>query len=138
VLADAPLADLRLALNQNQPLGDDRFYAEIEAVTGQRREPRKRGRPKKEAPEETRRDNQQQELQEIEPGPNGANFSELTCQIIHLSAPMATYPCFLGWPFSRTSSRASRRGLVMSGNVLRRRLRWRGLDAPGSETLYGN
>jgi putative transposase len=30
-LADAPLADLRMALNQTQPLGNDRFYAEIEA-----------------------------------------------------------------------------------------------------------
>jgi putative transposase len=50
-LEDAPLADLRMALNQNQPLGNDRFYAEIEAVTGQRREPRKRGRPRK-GPEE--------------------------------------------------------------------------------------
>jgi putative transposase len=47
-LDDAPLGDLRLALNQSQPLGNDRFYAEIEAVTGQRREPRKRGRPRKE------------------------------------------------------------------------------------------
>ena len=61
-LADAPLADLRLALNQNQPLGNDRFYAEIEAVTGQRREPRKRGRPKKEPPEERLADKRQQEL----------------------------------------------------------------------------
>jgi putative transposase len=39
-LDDAPLAELRLALNQNQPLGNDRFYADIAAVTGQRREPR--------------------------------------------------------------------------------------------------
>jgi putative transposase len=46
-LDDAPLADLRMALNQSQPLGNSRFYAQIEAVTGQRREIRKRGRPKK-------------------------------------------------------------------------------------------
>ena len=30
--------DIRLALNQNQPLGSSRFYARIEAMTGQRRE----------------------------------------------------------------------------------------------------
>ncbi len=29
--------DIRLALNQNQPLGHSRFYARIESVTGQRR-----------------------------------------------------------------------------------------------------
>ena len=42
-----PLAELRLALNQDQPAGNDRFYREIEAMTGQRRELRKRGRPRK-------------------------------------------------------------------------------------------
>ena len=36
--------DMRLTLNQNQPLGNARFYAEIEAVTGQRRETRPRAR----------------------------------------------------------------------------------------------
>lgn len=36
--------DIRLALNQNQPLGNSRFYARIEATTGQRREARPRGR----------------------------------------------------------------------------------------------
>lgn len=46
-LDDAPLADLRMALNQDQPLGNSRFYAEIEAMTGRRRELRKRGRPRK-------------------------------------------------------------------------------------------
>jgi putative transposase len=61
-LEDAPLADLRLALNQNQPLGNDRFYAKIEAVTGQRREPRKRGRPRKRPAEDSLPDLQQQEL----------------------------------------------------------------------------
>ena len=42
-----PLGDLRLALNQDQPIGNDRFYREIEGMTGQRRELRKRGRPPK-------------------------------------------------------------------------------------------
>ena len=46
-LDDKPLADLRLALNQDQPIGNDRFYREIEAMTGQRRELRRRGRPRK-------------------------------------------------------------------------------------------
>lgn len=38
--------DIRLALNQNQPLGNSRFYARIEALTGQRREAKPRGRPR--------------------------------------------------------------------------------------------
>jgi putative transposase len=46
-LDEKPLSDLRLALNQDQPIGNDRFYREIEAMTGQRRELRKRGRPRK-------------------------------------------------------------------------------------------
>ena len=37
--------DIRLALNQNQPLGSSRFYARIEAMTEQRREAKPRGRP---------------------------------------------------------------------------------------------
>ena len=37
---------IRLALNQNQPLGNSRFHARIEAMTGQRREARPRGRPR--------------------------------------------------------------------------------------------
>ncbi|MGB5831305.1 MAG: hypothetical protein WBG92_04865, partial [Thiohalocapsa sp.] len=37
-LDEAPLRDLRIALNQDQPIGNDRFYAEIHAMTGQRRE----------------------------------------------------------------------------------------------------
>ena len=41
--------DIRLALNQNQPLGNGRFYAKIEQVTGMRREARPRGRPRLEA-----------------------------------------------------------------------------------------
>jgi len=38
--------DIRLALNQNQPLGNSRFYRKIEAMTGQRREAKPRGRPR--------------------------------------------------------------------------------------------
>ena len=37
---------IRLALGQNQPLGNERFYARIEKLTGQRREARPRGRPR--------------------------------------------------------------------------------------------
>ena len=39
--------DIRLALNQNQPLGNHRFMASIEQATGERREARPRGRPRK-------------------------------------------------------------------------------------------
>jgi putative transposase len=42
----AAIDDIRLALNQNQPLGNSRFYARIEKLTGQRREARPRGRPR--------------------------------------------------------------------------------------------
>lgn len=38
--------DIRLALNQNQPLGNERFYQHIEQMTGQRREGKPRGRPR--------------------------------------------------------------------------------------------
>lgn len=38
--------DIRLALAQNQPLGNERFYAKIEKLTGLRREARPRGRPR--------------------------------------------------------------------------------------------
>jgi len=38
--------DIRLALNQGQPVGDDRFYAKIEQMTGIRREAKPRGRPR--------------------------------------------------------------------------------------------
>lgn len=44
-LAQAATDDIRLALNQSQPLGSERFYAKIERITGQRREARPRGRP---------------------------------------------------------------------------------------------
>ncbi len=39
--------DIRLALNQGQPLGNPRFIDSIERTTGMRREPRPRGRPRK-------------------------------------------------------------------------------------------
>ena len=42
---DEVVDELRLALNQNQPLGNVRFLAKIERMTGQRREARPRGRP---------------------------------------------------------------------------------------------
>lgn len=38
--------DIRLALNQNQPLGNARFYAKIEKATGTRREAKPQGRPR--------------------------------------------------------------------------------------------
>jgi putative transposase len=47
----AAIADIRLALNQNQPLGNGRFLDEIERMTGQRRAARPRGRPRTEATE---------------------------------------------------------------------------------------
>ena len=37
---------IRLALNQNQPLGNGRFYTMIEQMMGTRREARPRGRPR--------------------------------------------------------------------------------------------
>lgn len=43
----AAIADIRLALNQGQPLGGSRFLDQIEWATGQRREVRPRGRPRK-------------------------------------------------------------------------------------------
>jgi len=45
-LDQAALSDIRLALNQSQPLGNSKFYAAIEAATGQRREAKPRGRPR--------------------------------------------------------------------------------------------
>lgn len=44
-LDDKPIINRRLTLNQDQAVGNDRFYREIEAKTFQRRELRKRGRP---------------------------------------------------------------------------------------------
>ena len=61
-LEDAPVNDLRMALNQNQPIGNSRFYDRIEAMTGQRRELRKRGRPRKKNDGESAGDPGQREL----------------------------------------------------------------------------
>jgi putative transposase len=47
-LDQAAIDDIRFALNQNQPLGNERFLARIEKVTGMRREARPRGRPRSE------------------------------------------------------------------------------------------
>ena len=46
-LEDDALSDIRLALNQGQPLGNSRFISSIERATGQRREAKPRGRPRK-------------------------------------------------------------------------------------------
>ena len=61
-LDEKSLAELRLALNQDQPVGNDRFYREIEAMTGQRRELRKRGRPRKRDEPRSGKDCDQAEL----------------------------------------------------------------------------
>jgi putative transposase len=42
--------DIRLALNQNQPLGNEQFYAKIEQRTGVRRETKPHGRPRAKSP----------------------------------------------------------------------------------------
>ena len=47
------ISDIRMALDQGQPLGDARFIDSIERATGQRREIRPRGRPRKATLEET-------------------------------------------------------------------------------------
>ena len=47
-LDSAAIDDIRLALNQNQPLGNSRFYAKLEKLSGIRREARPRGRPRHE------------------------------------------------------------------------------------------
>ena len=51
VLPEKTVADIRLALNQTQPLGNSRFLDAIEQATGQPRKPKPRGRPKKPAGE---------------------------------------------------------------------------------------
>ena len=61
-LEEKPLNDLRLALNQDQPIGNDRVYRDIEAMTGQRRELRRRGRPRKRDEEASAGDARQGEL----------------------------------------------------------------------------
>jgi putative transposase len=55
--------DIRLALNQNQPLGNSRFYAKIEAMTGQRREAKPRGRPRVHNEDAPAKDVEQEELE---------------------------------------------------------------------------
>jgi putative transposase len=45
-LDHAAIDDMRLALNQNQPIGNERFYATIEKMTGERREAKRQGRPR--------------------------------------------------------------------------------------------
>ena len=47
VLSDKTITDIRLALKQTQPLGNSRFFDAIEQATGQRREAKPRGRPRK-------------------------------------------------------------------------------------------
>ncbi len=47
-LDHAAINDIRLALNQSQPMGDSRFHATIEKMTGIRREAKPRGRPRRE------------------------------------------------------------------------------------------
>ena len=46
-LDQALTVDIRPALNQNQPLGNSRFMTKIARMTGERREARPRGRPRK-------------------------------------------------------------------------------------------
>jgi putative transposase len=53
---------LRLVLNQDQPVGNDRFHREIEVMTGQRRELRHRGRPRNRDEEASAADARQGEL----------------------------------------------------------------------------
>ena len=45
-LDETAIDDIRLALNQNQPLGNSRFHAQIERKTGELRKARPRGRPR--------------------------------------------------------------------------------------------
>jgi putative transposase len=49
------IADIRQAVNQSRPLGDSRFHETICRITGQRPEPKPRGRPKTERSSETGR-----------------------------------------------------------------------------------
>ena len=48
-LDDDAISDIRMALNQGQPLADSRFLADTGKPAGQRREPMRRGRPRKPA-----------------------------------------------------------------------------------------
>ena len=51
-----------ILITQNQPLGNSRFYANIEAMMGQRREPKPRGRPRKQKDNEFEKNVGQGEL----------------------------------------------------------------------------
>jgi putative transposase len=48
-LERSAIDDMRLALTQNQPLGNARFYARIATTMGMRRKARPRGRPRVES-----------------------------------------------------------------------------------------
>ena len=60
VLSDKTITDIRLALKQTQPLGNSRFFDTIEQATGQRREAKPRGRPRKPEQEGSPQDNPKQ------------------------------------------------------------------------------
>jgi putative transposase len=45
-LDEAALSELRLAVQQSQPVGSEQFLQQVEQMTGQRREARPRGRPR--------------------------------------------------------------------------------------------
>ena len=49
----AAIDDIRLALNQGQPVGNARFHAKIQQMTGIRREAKPRGRPRMDAAQTT-------------------------------------------------------------------------------------
>jgi putative transposase len=60
---DSPaIDDIRLALQQGQPLGNSGFLARIEAITGARREAKPRGRPRKDAATACRASDDQSDL----------------------------------------------------------------------------
>ncbi len=61
-LDNEAIGDIRLALSQNQRLGNSRLYATIETMTGKRREPKSRGRPRKHRDEPPAHDAGQREL----------------------------------------------------------------------------
>ena len=62
VLTDKTIMDIRLAHSQTQPLGNRRFFDAIEQATGQRREAKPRGRPRKPAQDASAQDNNPQQL----------------------------------------------------------------------------
>ena len=68
-LDDEAMSDFRLAVSQSQPLENSRFHAMIEVMMGHRREPRPRGRPRK----------QRKESPANDAGQGGYRF-ELDCQ----------------------------------------------------------